>query len=309
MITKDDVRSIQAERFLAERGLDFEGPIKVPLDQIDVDTSRRNQARIIPIIEHVVQRYLASFRIGAILPAAILGLNSHNNKLTYADGNHRDQALREMGAQYIWAYVFKYESYEQFETVSSMANSQLNGAEATLEERLIHASRCVDRGELTQGEAAALWGVSKYQLQIFRSAQAARQKFDEMGIGSRAYEGISDGFLSQIQGVFADNAIRVALRLAKSGIKQTSILDVGREAGKGAHSESKRAEQQIQKLLELEKIYKNPMKKLVTERRAKRDTFYMRLKATVKLLQQIEEAGQRDKYQEELALIHKLSRQ
>lgn len=141
----------QAEALLEELGLTYKLEY-VELSEIDRKASRQNQARITPIVEERAERYARAVLDGAVFPAGLIGRNG-TGRLVIADSNHRDEAFLRAKQLGCWAYVFEYETEEQFRAVADTANARLNGAENTLEERLMHAVYAINNSGITRSAA------------------------------------------------------------------------------------------------------------------------------------------------------------
>lgn len=281
----DEVRVPQAEALLRELGLDFELRF-VAFDEIDNAASLRNQARIEPLTEERVDRYAASRAAGAVFPATIVGRNG-KKKLITADGNHRHAALRQSHDDGTWAYVFKYSSDGEFRGIADLANARLNGAENSLQERLMHAAHHVDNG-VPLNKAGALFGVTAKQISAYQAAQKARARLHDLGIHARSYSDLSDSTLGVLSGAAVDDALRPALAAIRSGIKITDIKSALREASKEARSDRERTERQLAAIKELEESHsKASASVLVKGEQKKRDTTRMRLSGALQVIKEV----------------------
>lgn len=289
------VRNNQAEALLTELGLTWSMEL-VRNEQLDRQASRSNQARLLPIDEALVERYMRSKRSGAEFPAIIVGSNGRN-VLTIADGNHRDEAYARCGEETQWAYVFKYASEEEFRTVSFIANSRLNGASNTLEERLMHASHFVQNGAELQ-EAATQFGVSKQQLSTYRNAQKGRHRFAAIGIGARSYATFSDHAIASLNASVADDAVRSAIKLINDGHSLQDVVGAARDASRGILSEREKASAQVAAFTRLEEAKQKHTAKALITGTVKRDTLRLRLLGAVNTLEEVSSRGLVDKYKD-----------
>lgn len=216
----ESYRNPQAERLLAELGLDWELQ-RIPITQIDRTASLANQARFEPVQEALVERYTTALSQGAVFPPIIVGIV--NGKYVVADGNHRFLANEAADRDSILVYSFTI-SRDDFTTLSALANTRLNGAENTMSERLAHANDAVNRGA-NSVDAAIQFGVTPNALATYRKAEATRLRLTALGMSVSSYAGLSDHALSKITTGMTDEAVRLAIDALNKGISPQRVFD------------------------------------------------------------------------------------
>lgn len=275
----DIVINPQAEALLDEVGVSWRLEF-VEFRKLDIEESLHNQARIVPLNPDRVTRYKQSRLKGAEFPAVLIAENGSRHKVC-VDGNHRIAACKEAGDIGLWAYVFSHEDGDgTFRAVADTANARLNGAENTLEERLMHASYHIDQG-IEIEDAATLFGVSKSQIQQYRGAMAMRERFAVLGIGHRSFEKINDRNLSKMS-IVADDVVRDYLRALNSGVRPDRLIEAIRDANKRARTEAERISFQREAIETLRADAVNTKAgSLVQPQKRKRDTRKLRLTASI----------------------------
>jgi hypothetical protein len=296
------VRNPQAEALLDELGLQWHLDL-IKLDDIDRERSLANQARFAPLSDELLERYERSERAGAVFPAIIVGENG-KAKYVVADGNHRSEVGRRIATrELIWSYVFQYGSDSEFQNVAYMANARLNGQQNSLEERVAHAAHFVARG-VPIAEAAVLLGVTARQISIYRSAQRARQRFEELKINPSTYAAISDNTIVDISGACADDSLRHALRLLNNGVAISKIVYAARDAGSTFRTEHERASAQIAAFERLTKRNEKTTAAALAQQPQRKDMLEVRLKGCLDAIQRALDLA--PKYDEYLAEIKEL---
>lgn len=213
-------RNPQAERLLAEFGLDWELQ-SIPITQIDRTASLANQARFEPVQDALVERYTTALKTSAVFPPVLVGIVG--GKYVIADGNHRFLAHEAGDKDTILAYTFTIPKSD-FSTLSALANARLNGAENTLTERLAHANSAVNNGALPK-DAAIQFGVTPNALATYRKAEAVRMRLTSLGIAVATYAGLSDNVLSKITTGVTDEAVRLVIDALNRGVPPQRVFD------------------------------------------------------------------------------------
>lgn len=272
-----------AEALLDELGLEWQ-LVMLPREQIDHEKSLRNQARIDPIHKDLVERYTEARKNGAVFPAILVGFNGGSTGRT-ADGNHRVESGDVVGVELHPAYRFSYASEQEFRAVADLANARLNGAESTLEERLMHAADHVARG-VPNHKAAALFGVGKSQLAIFVSAQRVRERLRALGIGARAHADVTDATLVKIASVATDETIGPALKAIRTGHPALGVIKTLRDAGQNELTVEGKTQAQMESLALLHRsAMEAKASDLTGAEKRKRDTTRMRLIGCIKAIE------------------------
>lgn len=251
----------------------------------------------------LVERYQQHDESGAVFPAIIVGKNGKANRYVIADGIHRYEAKRQNHRPMVWAYVFPYDTDIQFRSVSRTANAILNGRDNSEAERLIHAAAFVDQG-VDRKTAAYQCGVSPSRLGTYITAQTARQRFADLGIGHRAYADLSDKAISDLSATLADGAVRKALDMIRGGVGINTVLKVVRQAKSEKKTETSRAEAQVEALTVLAEIETGG--RAAGLLKGRKDTLRMRVLGCIKALEEVEASGRAEEFANELAHIRRL---
>lgn len=169
------------ERWIDSFSVGWEFLPAMPIDVVDVEASLANQARLNPLDQDLVVVYGQAMKAGAIFPAIVV--HQVGSRMVIDDGNHRLHGALRAGATHVSAYVVDVERDDPvlLDMVAS-ANSTLNGASATDEDKMRHAIRMVDGG-MQQAAAARLCGIKVGTLNNQLRAERVSRKFDRMGLG------------------------------------------------------------------------------------------------------------------------------
>lgn len=301
-MTPDSVTSPLTERFLEERGLDWELKV-IPIADIDMDLSLRNQARIAPADPELAERYRQSDEAGAVFPAVIACKNgSPSSKYVLGDGIHRTLAKTKNKRPMIWAYCVQVDTTEQFYAISRTANAILNGRDNSEAERLMHAAAFVDQG-VDRKTAAVQCGVSQGRLDSYIQAQRARSRFRDLGIGLRQYDHLGDSTLANLSSATTDGAARRVFEILAAKVPTQNVIKVLREA-RSANTESARANAQVEALNHLLETTTGGNARALVQ--GKKDTTRIRLLGAIKVVTEINQSGKRDQYDTELGQLRDL---
>lgn len=182
------------EMLLESRGIHFAYDAALPVEAIDQDASLTNQARDIPLVRDVVDRYAAALEVGDQFPAVLARRRGANGRLVLIGGNHRYAAHLAAGRTRIACYVL--ECDERTARRLAFEDNARHGLPPTDDERIAHATLLIDDG-MTIAAAAALVGIGRGKLQIARDAarattRAAKAKivgFAQLSVSTRAHIG------------------------------------------------------------------------------------------------------------------------
>lgn len=283
------VRNPQAEALLDEMGFEWRLDL-IRIDSIDRERSLANQARFTPLDTEYVETLVRAGEAGAIYPAIIVGINGQKgSKCITADGNHRREMALTLERELIWAYVAEYDDFDQFLSLSYIANSRLNGRPNSLEEKVAHAASFVDKG-VPKNAAAIQCGVSPRQIDTYRGARTARERFKRLGIGDRSFSSVTDSALVHISGAAADGAVRDALRLHADGVTVAQVCKLMRDASVGKLTEEEKGSAQIRALKAMgEQASKTTAAALTPHNRSRKRMLDVRLLGCLKTIEEAQE--------------------
>lgn len=137
---------------------------KVPLAEIDLIKSQRNQAREQAINEEQVGRFMADKRAGYVFPALVGRRISPRGKFVLLDGNHRAVADTRLGRKEVDMYLVLSEDQKIIDRLCWTFNEAVNGTPLTDDERMDHAIEFVKRYKVSVAYAAKEWKVSAHNL-------------------------------------------------------------------------------------------------------------------------------------------------
>lgn len=128
------------ENWLTTEGVKWDYLDGVALSEIDVEASKRNQARVnAPIIEDLVERYALAYIDGSEFPA-LIAWRADSGRLVLLDGNQRLAAAIDLDQKAIDVYVCSELTEEKRFAICWTANS-LNGDPGSPLDRMLQAKQ------------------------------------------------------------------------------------------------------------------------------------------------------------------------
>lgn len=130
IFVKDD----GVEAWLKSWDIDFSGPVSVQVSQIDIRTSRLNQARPEAVVDDARDSYSTAIANGIDLPAIVV--YKKGNKWTIVDGNNRVAAAQKRKHERVNAYVVAPNTSDETILLLTLSANARNGQPVTKEWRL-----------------------------------------------------------------------------------------------------------------------------------------------------------------------------
>jgi hypothetical protein len=126
------------EQWLTSEGVKWEYLPVAPIPDIDIESSKRNQARVnTPILEDLVERYTLAYIDGAEFPA-LIAYRADSGRLVLLDGNQRLAAAIDAERQAVDCYLCS-ELDDLRRTALCWTANALNGDAGTPLDRLLQA--------------------------------------------------------------------------------------------------------------------------------------------------------------------------
>lgn len=182
-----------------------------PLDKIDVEASRRNQAREKPLDPEHVEELRAALANGATLPPVIGHVND-KGLLVLLGGNHRQAAHEAFGAESISAYDVKASSQDIRDAIM-VADNSTHGLAMSDEERIVHGLNFMDKG-VTAQKAAALVGVAMFTLKNRKDLRDADLRARRLDIKAEKWESLRGSSRIRLGNISTDEVFQRAALLA-----------------------------------------------------------------------------------------------
>lgn len=222
----------EIEDRLTELGFTWEYRPDEPLDAINVEKSRRNQARLgNPVKPATLERYKAAMSNGAKFPAVVAATQQLGGHLL-VDGNHRDQAYRETRHKSIPMYLI-IDGDPQGITILTFELNTTHGDATTDEERIHQGLWMVDNGMAIE-EAARRLGLKATSLRAANTQHQADARADMVGLDRREWEHLNQGVRTRLYSISTDEGfaelgkltIQAKLTLAEVGEHVKSLGDL-----------------------------------------------------------------------------------
>lgn len=214
MVVSVKARSKDVEKWLDEHHVSWEFDGAFPVEDISIEESLQNQARLHePINRATVETYAAAMERGDEFPAIVLIRPGIDYLAVTADGNHRLMAAVETGAKKVGAYVVRGEpSSARMVTLTMEANAR-HGQPTNLAERLEQAVYLVAQGA-TQKRAAASCNVPVGQLQARLNKERAETRGLEAGVKPGQWSELSRAVRIKLATIATDEGLKAAASLA-----------------------------------------------------------------------------------------------
>lgn len=205
--------------WLQERSMEAEFVEQFPLNEIDMQHSLKNQARLVePIQEELVTQYAADMGNGDEFPPIVLWKNRDAHIIV--SGIHR--TLAALSAQVnLDAFVLTTDDRRAVSVLTYEANST-HGRATTENERVQQALFLVDGG-LSQSEAARLLHVS--QKMISRYVQIRRGRERLKAVGFRRPDRLTDSSVFRLESLRSDEVLKLAATLVRDASLNTTAVN------------------------------------------------------------------------------------
>ncbi len=225
-----DNRDLKAEAKFRKRRVEFTYVRNVSPSNIDMEASKRNQARLgEPLDATTVTRYATKMEEGAVFPPVWLTKQPNGTYLNI-DGNHRAAAAIESG-HVLDAYELT--GPEQALILLTMEANADHGRASSEEDRLHHALYWVENG-VTPADAAEMFGVKRAILDKSLTGINANRRADEAGILRRTWDRIPQYIRNRVAAVrtdegFSDAAVLVADAGLNIDVVNKLVTEVNKE--------------------------------------------------------------------------------
>lgn len=161
------MRSSQYEEFLKDNGLKFTYDPKMPLADIDLERSKKNNARLgeVRIFEETVLNYARTDKKNPnTLPPVVCYLPQGSKLWDLMDGNHRAEAKSRNRRATTEAYKVQVTDQKIIDRVTWTFNT-INGLPTDGEDLMAHALEYMSKHQAGATEAAKHFNVSLHELQ------------------------------------------------------------------------------------------------------------------------------------------------
>lgn len=220
-------RDVTIEAWARMFGVDPGSPTLVALADINVTQSERNQARVLPYDQQTVDRYAAAMLGGAVFPPIVLAIAEGG--LVVVDGNHRRAGAEKAGATHVHAYIVSPTSTVKTAMTIS-ANAALTGLQTDEVLRREHVVQLSNMG-YNADEVAVMTGMTKWRVNVIRSAQAVIDRAPD----KRAARRLEDGHLKTLTAIrntkVLSAAIAVGIESALTRDEMATMRNAISEAG------------------------------------------------------------------------------
>jgi hypothetical protein len=151
------MRDKEIEGELEKRGVEYTFVENLPLSDVDMEASLRNQVRMKALQDDNLASIQAALEAGSDTKCLLAIKDSKGKRVVMLDGNHRVKASNNLGwgAYPFGCYVITSANEKQRRTLMVWANSR-HGERFSKVERLIHGSWLVEAGELVSDAARAV---------------------------------------------------------------------------------------------------------------------------------------------------------
>jgi hypothetical protein len=134
------VQDPKIEHWLTTEGVKHQYLAEVPVTDIDIEASKRNQARVnAPILEDVVERYTLAYIDGAEFPP-VIAYRADSGRLVLLDGNQRLSAAIDAERQFIDCYEC-FDLDDMHRTALCWTANSLNGDPGSQLDRMLQAKQ------------------------------------------------------------------------------------------------------------------------------------------------------------------------
>jgi hypothetical protein len=212
----DTNRRPDIESYLDGKGVKWRYLSEVKIDEIDLEKSLRNQARIKQKVdEEVITRYVEAMERGDVFPPIVFarGGRSASAKFVNIDGNHRVISKKKAGDE-----VYTYGAYEVYDAdpqVIVMMTFEANtkhGLPTSEEERVHQAIWLIDNGATKKAAAQAV-NVPEKAINKLWNKVVADRRADEVGILRSHWDHLSQSIKNRLNTVQTDEGFMALVEL------------------------------------------------------------------------------------------------
>ncbi len=229
------------EQALNKQGLKWEYVEKVPLADIDINKSFRNQARNQSLVDELVDSYEQAYKDGDQFPPLVIYRTSARSRFVLIDGNQRSTAARKAGKEDHDAYLVDCNDPRVIDRVTWTFNNMVNGKRLSKEECLDHAMSFVRKYGMTHAEAAKEWGLSRAQLQRHVKLTEINEELIKAGVKKTPLLTNDKLFsLSPLMQAGKDLFCKAAETVANYGLGSKDIEGLLKDVANATTSEDKR---------------------------------------------------------------------
>lgn len=210
--TEEPGRSPQVEKYLKDKGFDFEFREGIPLEEFDQEASLRNQARMRqPLDEATVKRYVDALDNGDIFPGIIAAMPSPKLGLLIADGNHRFEAHKRAGREGIDTYLILGARPQAITMLTFEANTK-HGLPTSEADRIEQALWLMENN-FTAEEAARQLGVSVNKVRAANSLAAVNRRANAARLNVAKWDRLPDAVKKRLFQVSTDEGFKALAEL------------------------------------------------------------------------------------------------
>lgn len=220
--TRDD----RIEGWLKQNGVTWDYEPTLMLDDVDIETSHRNQARVTvePLSNEFVNSYATSMENGETFPPIVVynAGSDRSPKWVVIDGNHRIAAATKNDWDTFPAYIVKAEDPRVITVLTYEANAK-HGIPTTPQERVTQALHLIDQG-VAGATAAKMMGVNYQTLTSKYRTLRTKRHLQGLNIDTNR---LSDAMLSRLGTIQNDNVITELTQLVMdSGMRSNELSDL-----------------------------------------------------------------------------------
>jgi ParB-like chromosome segregation protein Spo0J len=211
--TLDDTgRHADTEEWLDGLGIAWTFKPGLYLGAVDREASLANQARLLPLDLEVVERYAADYERGDRFPPLLAyapGRDQHRS-VVLIGGNHRLGGAEKAGRTTHDVYLLDIDDAQVLPL--AYADNRRHGLAPSDEERVLQAAHLIDARGISQGEAAAIVGLSIGKLSRGIATIRADDRAAELGLD--AWPTLSKSVRWRLSALVSDVVFEAAARLA-----------------------------------------------------------------------------------------------
>lgn len=179
----------RVEAWLEHFGVQWDGPVDIPMAEFNIKDSKRNQARDTAIVADAVDMYVLSMTKGDKFPACVV---FHTvNGYVFIDGVNRHAAAVKYGATHIRCYVISNNAGSEIIAAMTVSANVLNGASVKKEWRVIQAEALHSSQGFSLERACELLSVRQSDVRQYQKLLAANDNAARCGISMRMWEELS----------------------------------------------------------------------------------------------------------------------
>lgn len=236
----NDNKNADIEKWLDDHAVGYVYDQDTPIAAFDEDKSLKNQARLNPVEEAVIERYVTAWRNGAKFPP-VVAHNLGGGPLIIVDGNHRLVSAKKAGVTNIDTYIIHKADPRNITTMTFEANVK-HGWPTSDEERERHAMKLVQSGAKV-AMAAKLMGVSANKVAHRVKRAEAENRVTGMGILLNDWDQLGNKIQVRLHTIAIDEVFKEAYLLTtKAGLNMTEVANLVRDITDAGGSMEKQME-------------------------------------------------------------------